>query len=74
MDKGVAPDLQTIGKGLGGGYAPVAGVLISHKVVDVLGKGTGALLTASLTKDILFPVLRRRKSSGSFRKTRSWRE
>ena len=42
MEEGVVPDLQTIGKGLGGGYAPVAGMLINHKVVDVLSKGTGA--------------------------------
>jgi adenosylmethionine-8-amino-7-oxononanoate aminotransferase len=39
--EGVVPDIQTIGKGLGGGYAPVAGVLISEKVVNVLDKGTG---------------------------------
>ncbi|KAK2762310.1 hypothetical protein FQN54_001320 [Arachnomyces sp. PD_36] len=38
---GVAPDLQTIGKGLGGGYAPVSGLLIGQKVVDVLDRGTG---------------------------------
>jgi adenosylmethionine-8-amino-7-oxononanoate aminotransferase len=42
MEEGVAPDLQTIGKGLGGGYAPVAGMLVGHRVVDVLTKGTGA--------------------------------
>ncbi len=42
MEEGVVPDLQTIGKGLGGGYAPIAGMLVSHKVIDVLGKGTGA--------------------------------
>ncbi|KAI4731434.1 aminotransferase, class III [Aureobasidium sp. EXF-10728] len=39
---GVTPDIQTIGKGLGGGYAPVAGVLISRKVTDTLFGGTGA--------------------------------
>jgi adenosylmethionine-8-amino-7-oxononanoate aminotransferase len=42
MEEGVVPDLQTIGKGLGGGYAPVAGMLLGHKVVSVLSKGTGA--------------------------------
>ncbi|KAI9721582.1 MAG: hypothetical protein M1828_005072 [Chrysothrix sp. TS-e1954] len=40
--EGVVPDIQTIGKGLGGGYAPVAGVLINKRVVDVLDAGTGA--------------------------------
>ncbi|GME31660.1 Aminotransferase [Neofusicoccum parvum] len=38
----VAPDIQTIGKGLGGGYAPVAGLLINHRVVNALDKGTGS--------------------------------
>lgn len=40
--EGVVPDIQTIGKGLGGGYAPVSGILINKRVVDVLDKGTGA--------------------------------
>jgi adenosylmethionine-8-amino-7-oxononanoate aminotransferase len=40
--EGVVPDIQTIGKGLGGGYAAVAGLLISHRVVDALDKGSGA--------------------------------
>lgn len=40
--EGVVPDIQTIGKGLGGGYAAVAAILINNRVVDVLDKGTGA--------------------------------
>jgi len=36
------PDIQAIGKGLGGGYAPVAGLLINKRVVDALDKGTGS--------------------------------
>ncbi|KAI9845891.1 MAG: hypothetical protein M1837_004426 [Sclerophora amabilis] len=39
--EGVVPDIQTIGKGLSGGYAPVAGVLMKQKVVNALDKGTG---------------------------------
>ncbi len=39
--EGVVPDIMTIGKGLGGGYAPIAGILVGEKVVDVLKKGTG---------------------------------
>lgn len=35
------PDIQTIAKGLGGGYQPVAGLLIDQKVVNVLQTGTG---------------------------------
>lgn len=41
IGEGVAPDIQTIGKGLGGGYDAVAGVLVSHRVADALEKGTG---------------------------------
>jgi adenosylmethionine-8-amino-7-oxononanoate aminotransferase len=37
----VVPDLQTIGKGLGGGYLPISGILIRDKVVDALDRGTG---------------------------------
>ncbi|KAL2399102.1 putative aminotransferase [Exophiala dermatitidis] len=36
----VVPDIVTIGKGLGGGYMPVAGLLVHRKIVDVLKKGT----------------------------------
>lgn len=38
---GVVPDIQTIGKGLGGGYAPVAGVLVHSRVVEAVKRGTG---------------------------------
>ncbi|KAJ6111243.1 hypothetical protein N7486_003478 [Penicillium sp. IBT 16267x] len=37
----VVPDIQTIGKGLGGGYAPVSGILINDSIVQVLDRGTG---------------------------------
>lgn len=39
---GVAPDIMTMGKGLGGGYMPVAAMLANHKVIDVLSRGSGA--------------------------------
>lgn len=39
--EGVVPDLQTVGKGLGGGYQPVAGVLVHRDIADALAKGTG---------------------------------
>lgn len=38
----VVPDIQTIGKGLGGGYAPASGLLINDRVVQALDKGSGA--------------------------------
>lgn len=41
---GVVPDIQTIGKGLGGGYAPIAAVLIGKKVMNALEKGTGTFI------------------------------
>ena len=41
QQEGVVPDIQTIAKGLGGGYMPIAGVLIGAGVVDALDRGTG---------------------------------
>jgi adenosylmethionine-8-amino-7-oxononanoate aminotransferase len=38
----VFPDIMTIGKGLGGGYAPISGILVHQKVVDVLDCGSGS--------------------------------
>lgn len=40
QDGDVRPDLVTVGKGLGGGYLPIAGVLICEKIVETLRKGT----------------------------------
>jgi adenosylmethionine-8-amino-7-oxononanoate aminotransferase len=40
--EGVVPDIQTIGKGLGGGFLPIAGVLIGDKVSEALFAGAGA--------------------------------
>ncbi|KAI4255374.1 MAG: hypothetical protein LQ352_002606 [Teloschistes flavicans] len=37
----IVPDIQVIGKGLGGGYVPIAGFLAGHRVIDVLDSGTG---------------------------------
>ncbi|EKG21270.1 Aminotransferase class-3 [Macrophomina phaseolina MS6] len=37
------PDLQTIGKTLGGGFVPLSAVLVHEKVFDALAVGTGAL-------------------------------
>ncbi|WLR92044.1 aspartate aminotransferase family protein [Shinella zoogloeoides] len=38
---GVAPDLMTIAKGLGGGYQPVGAVLLSEKIFDAFSRGSG---------------------------------
>ena len=39
--EGVVPDLMTIGKGLGGGFAPIAAVLMHKRVADGLRRGSG---------------------------------
>ncbi|RFU80301.1 ornithine aminotransferase [Trichoderma arundinaceum] len=44
QDGDIRPDLLTLGKGLGGGYAPIAGVLVGQKVVDVLRRGTASFV------------------------------
>jgi adenosylmethionine-8-amino-7-oxononanoate aminotransferase len=38
QQEAVVPDIQAIGKGLGGGYTPVAGILINKRIVDALDK------------------------------------
>jgi adenosylmethionine-8-amino-7-oxononanoate aminotransferase len=38
---GVAPDLMTIAKGLGGGYQPIGAVLLSQHIFDAFAKGSG---------------------------------
>ncbi|KAL4737436.1 pyridoxal phosphate-dependent transferase [Aspergillus similis] len=40
--EGVVPDLQTVAKGLGAGYAPVGALLVGNRVADALSKGTGS--------------------------------
>ncbi|KAF1941334.1 class III aminotransferas-like protein [Clathrospora elynae] len=40
----VVPDLQTVAKGLGAGYAPIGALLVGKKVVDVLSQGTKAFM------------------------------
>jgi adenosylmethionine-8-amino-7-oxononanoate aminotransferase len=42
--EGVTPDIQAIGKGLGGGYQPIAAILISKTIVASLAAGTGAFV------------------------------
>jgi adenosylmethionine-8-amino-7-oxononanoate aminotransferase len=34
--EGITPDLQVVAKGLGGGYQPIGGVLISRRIVDAI--------------------------------------
>ncbi|RZI93272.1 MAG: aspartate aminotransferase family protein, partial [Rubrivivax sp.] len=38
---GVVPDLLTMGKGLGGGYQPIAAVLAHRRVVEAMARGSG---------------------------------
>ncbi len=40
--EGIAPDLLTIAKGLGGGYQPIGAVLLSRVVFDAFAEGSGA--------------------------------
>jgi adenosylmethionine-8-amino-7-oxononanoate aminotransferase len=40
----VVPDITTVGKCLGGGYVPIAGILVNHRVVRALSKGTAAFV------------------------------
>jgi adenosylmethionine-8-amino-7-oxononanoate aminotransferase len=40
--EGIAPDIQAIAKGLGGGYQPIGAMLASADIVDVIRDGSGA--------------------------------
>jgi adenosylmethionine-8-amino-7-oxononanoate aminotransferase len=42
--EGIAPDIQAIAKGLGGGYQPIGAMLASTRIVDVIRDGSGAFL------------------------------
>ncbi|MFC5480283.1 aspartate aminotransferase family protein [Massilia suwonensis] len=42
--EGVAPDIITVAKGLGGGYQPIGAVLAQGAIVDRLRHGSGAFL------------------------------
>src|SRR5690606_31770018 len=39
--EGVAPDLMTIAKGLGGGYQPIGAVLAQGRIVEAFRRGSG---------------------------------
>jgi adenosylmethionine-8-amino-7-oxononanoate aminotransferase len=43
---GVVPDIMVLGKGITGGYAPLSAVATSHRVIEPIAKGSGALLHA----------------------------
>lgn len=40
--EGIAPDIQAIAKGLGGGYQPIGAMLASSKIIDTIRSGSGA--------------------------------
>ncbi len=42
--EGVVPDIQAVAKGLGGGYAPVGGILVAGRVIAALRDGSGGFL------------------------------
>ncbi|KRR23625.1 aspartate aminotransferase family protein [Bradyrhizobium retamae] len=39
--EGIAPDIQTIAKGLGGGYQPIGAMLAGGRIVDAIRDGSG---------------------------------
>jgi adenosylmethionine-8-amino-7-oxononanoate aminotransferase len=42
--EGISPDLQSIAKGLGGGYQPIGAMLASSRIVDTIRDGSGSFL------------------------------
>ncbi|TLZ15620.1 MAG: aspartate aminotransferase family protein, partial [Gammaproteobacteria bacterium] len=43
--EGVAPDIMAIGKGLAGGYIPLAATILRREVGDTILSGQGAIMT-----------------------------
>lgn len=39
--EGIVPDLVVVAKGLGGGYQPIGAVLVSKKIFEAIGRGSG---------------------------------
>jgi adenosylmethionine-8-amino-7-oxononanoate aminotransferase len=42
----VTPDIMTMGKGIAGGYVPLSAVAAPRRIVDVVARGSGALMHA----------------------------
>ena len=42
-EDGVVPDIVTVAKGLGGGFAPMGATLVHDRIADAIAKGSGAL-------------------------------
>jgi adenosylmethionine-8-amino-7-oxononanoate aminotransferase len=42
--EGVAPDIQVIAKGLGGGYQPIGGILVQGHVIAAIRDGSGGFM------------------------------
>jgi adenosylmethionine-8-amino-7-oxononanoate aminotransferase len=40
--EGIAPDIQAVAKGLGGGYQPIGAMLASSAIIDTIRDGSGA--------------------------------
>ena len=61
--EGVAPDLVTIAKGLGGGYQPIGAVLLGRKIDDAFARAAASSSTATPTSAIRWPARRRSRCS-----------
>jgi adenosylmethionine-8-amino-7-oxononanoate aminotransferase len=42
--EGIAPDIQAIAKGLGGGYQPIGAMLANGHIIDTIRQGSGAFM------------------------------
>jgi adenosylmethionine-8-amino-7-oxononanoate aminotransferase len=42
--EGITPDIQVVAKGLGGGFQPIGGILVSGRVIEGLSAGSGAFM------------------------------
>ena len=71
--EGVAPDLQIIAKGLGGGYQPIGGILIAGGSSPRWPPGRAPSCTGTRIRRIPWPARRRWRCSASSTPTDCWK-
>jgi len=62
--EGIAPDIQAIAKGLGGGYQPIGAMLASARIIDTIRQGSELSSTDIPISPTPSPARRRSRCSG----------
>ena len=71
--EGITPDIQIVGKGLGGGYQPIGGILIARRIIEAFAPAPAPSCTATPTRPIPSPAPPRSPCKRSSARTTSSR-